>query len=228
MDKKDPYNTQTDRQSRPCCLSGAFSPPPDSVCVCVLLILLSSACVQDLKGPGRQVLGADFYFFLLSSFHLTSLVECLSWINAPYTHTRHTSLSSYFFSIFFHFLAKKLRGSRMTLWISKSVEQEIQGKEIESEEMGSSRESLGEGEESFVGGSLTDPRRSIYTRAMGFRHVCVCLSCRRVHSKKREEEEEEKTLSFLERDGSSDRSLLHTALEKKKSPLNPYRTRAAG
>jgi hypothetical protein len=82
--------------------------------------------------------------------------------------------------------------------------------------MGSSRESLGEGEESFVGGSLTDPRRSIYTRAMGFRHVCVCLSCRRVHSKKREEEEEEKTLSFLERDGSSDRSLLHTHSKERK------------
>jgi hypothetical protein len=127
MDKKDPYNTQSDRLDHVVFLA-LFHPLR---IVCVLLILLSSACVQDLKGPGRQVLGADFYFFLLSSFHLTSLVEYLSWINAPYTHTRHTSLSSYFFSIFFHFLAKKLRGSRMTLWISKSVEQEIQGKEIE-------------------------------------------------------------------------------------------------
>jgi hypothetical protein len=81
--------------------------------------------------------------------------------------------------------------------------------------MGSSRESLGEGEESFVGGSLTDPP-VVYTLVLWDSGTYVCASLVDVCIQKKREEEEEKTLSFLERDGSSDRSLLHTHSKERK------------
>lgn len=142
MDQKDPYNTQTDRLDHVVFLT--LFHPRRIVCVCVLLILLSSACVQDLKGPGRQVLGADFYFFLLSSFHLTSLVEYLSWINAPYTHTPDTPAVSAATSspFFFHFYWRKnCVGPGWRCEYLKASSRK--SKEKKYTKMGSSRESLG-------------------------------------------------------------------------------------